>query len=157
MKENGALGLDLQWGSASILSGCENTKVPFSTYHTISHAIVEAVLRPEDTPKEQHVSSFAATLNEIIELVEKYLDKKLDRYEYDSASARKEAVERIKLGYFDGGVSLMSKVATWDSEIDAWASWQEGIATDRTGWENKVRQVVDKTIAGGTGANGCGC
>jgi len=157
IKEDGVLGLDLLWGSVSIFSGSENTRVPFSTFDTISRAVVEAVLHPEDTRNEQHVCSFETTPNEVIELIEKHLDRKLDRYQYDTTGAKREATQRMKLGYFDGGVSLMSKVATWDPNIDAWANWSDSKDVDRSNWEEKVTQVVDKARAGGIGESGCGC
>jgi hypothetical protein len=88
--------------------------------------------------------------------VEEEIDKKLDRYEGDLEGAKKEASERFKRGFFDGGVALMGRVATWDREVNAWSGWDNKNDNDE-GWEEEVKKVARLVRSGKIGGDGCGC
>ncbi|TVY31513.1 hypothetical protein LSUB1_G008496, partial [Lachnellula subtilissima] len=126
LKADGVLGIDVLWASLSSFPGTSGTQLAISSYTDIAGQIVRVVLEDEDgmpsggKGNELYEAGFRATLDEIVRVVEQALDKPLDRYEADFQGARKEAGERMKMGFFDGGVSLMARVAVWDGGVGAW-------------------------------------
>lgn len=157
MKTDGVLGVDVLWGSVVVFPHDEGMRVAVSTFEDVASTIV-GVLEGgggSDGKEEIYTSAFTASLNDIVGVVEKLLDKEVDRYEGDFEGARKEAQERMKRGYFDGGVALMGRVAVWDAEVGAWEKWQEkGEVKD---WAEKVVEVARKVRNGDLGGDGCGC
>lgn len=158
MKSDGALGIDCLWGSVVEFSKKEST-VALSTYEDIAKAIVKVVTQDAVESEEVWTSSFRATLREIVSVVEKKLDREFDIYEGSIEDAKREAKERMKGGYFDGGVALMGRVAVWDNDVDAWAGWDRcGSASSRqSGWEDEVAKIAVMVRSGESGGGGCGC
>ncbi|KAE8446254.1 hypothetical protein EG329_012340 [Mollisiaceae sp. DMI_Dod_QoI] len=156
LKTDGVLGIDVLWGSVVVFPGAENLKVAVSTYDDVARTIVEVLRNPEaSSENELYSSTFIASLDELAEVVELTLDKKLDRYEGNFDGARMEAAERMKRGYFDGGVALMRRVAVWDPEVSGWDKWQKNRSS--LNWEQKIRGVVRLIRNGEIGGDGCGC
>lgn len=156
MKTDGVLGIDVLWASAVVFPDTQKTKVAISTYPDIAAQIVKS-LDEEGRDEVVYASSFMVTIGEVIEAVEKELDREVDRYEGDLEGARKEASERMKMGFFDGGVALMGRVAAWDTNIRAWGSWKDGDATGQGKWKQEVKKVVRMVREGKIGGDGCGC
>lgn len=161
----GVCGVDALWGSVVVFEGGWRGEVPFSRKVDIAGWVVDAVLgeRQEGVGNEVYKTSFTATLDDVVAAVEKELDRKFDRYEGSLEGAKKEAEERMKLGFFDGGVSLMSRVAVWDKEVRAWEGWKgdgkaesEGLSLS-TDFEEEIRKVVRAVRNGEGGGGGCGC
>ena len=158
MKTDGVMGIDALWASAVVFTGSEKTEVAISSYTDIARRIIGIVRGNEKKAgNEVYTCGFRCTLQQVIAAVEKELEKDLDRYEGDLKGAEKEAAERMKMGYFDGGVALMGRVAVWDHGIDAWRAWnnQRGDSTDE--WESELRKVVRQVRSGDIGGDGCGC
>ena len=158
MKTDGVMGIDALWASAVVFPGFEKTKVAISSYTDIARSILDVVRgKVGNERNEVYTCGFRCTLEEVISVVEKELEKDLDRYEGDLEGAEKEAAERLKMGYFDGGVALMGRVAVWDQDIDGWGAWkdQEGKKTDE--WESELRNVVRQVRNEDIGGDGCGC
>jgi hypothetical protein len=157
MKSDGVLGIDVLWGSVVVFPGSE-TKIAISSTKDIAKQIVDAV-KSDKEGNEIWKAGFRANLDEIVKAVEKELDKEIDRYEGLLDGARKEAAERMKMGYFDGGVALMGRVAVWDRSVGAWEGWGEETGTEKGSgdWEQDVRQTVKSVREGGVGGDGCGC
>ncbi|KAH6680144.1 hypothetical protein B0J14DRAFT_258683 [Halenospora varia] len=157
LKVDGVLSIDSLWASVVVFDHEEGLRVPLSSHKQIAGQIVDVTFNP---PKEQEIQccGFRTTLNDLVSVVEKELDKKVDRYEGDLLGARKEAKERMKMGYFDGGVSLMGKVAVWDASVAAFEKWGdvEG-EVGKDGWESDVVKVVTGVREGGIKGEGCGC
>ncbi len=63
----------------------------------------------------------------------------------------------MKLGFFDGGVALMGKVAAWDSSLEGWAGWKTITGSRQEDWESDVATAVRRVRSGGTDGVGCGC
>jgi len=157
MKSDGVLGIDVLWGSVVVFPGAE-TKIAVSTTKDIAKQIVDAVVH-EKEGNEVWRAGFTVNLDEIVKVVEKELDKDIDRYEGLLDGARKEAKERMKMGYFDGGVALMGRVAVWDRGVGAWEGWGEVVGDGKGSgeWEGEVRKTVKSVREGGIGGDGCGC
>jgi hypothetical protein len=78
------------------------------------------------------------SLEEIVPVVEAEIKKPLDRYEGDFEGAKREAAERMKLGYFDGGVALLGRVAVWNDDVDAWNAWKGEFLESKVGLEKEI-------------------
>jgi hypothetical protein len=159
LKTDGILGIDSLWASVVVFPNFETTSVAISTYDDVAKAIVRVATAGEGDAKAEnatYTSSFRVGLEELVGVVEKEIDKKLDRYEGDLEGAKKEASERFKRGFFDGGVALMGRVATWDREVNAWSGWENGNKNDE-GWEEEVKKVARLVRSGKIGGDGCGC
>lgn len=155
----GLLGIDALWGSATIFPpGDGNSqRIAISSYADVAAFIIDIVneeIKDSDNSHERWACSARVEINEIIDVVEQELGTTLDRYEGDLVGARKEAVKRMELGFFDGGVALMEKVAVWDSDIDGWESWRE---EGKQGWEGVVKKIARKVKDGEADGGGCGC
>lgn len=155
MKTDGVLGIDVMWASAVVFPGNETTKVAVSTFVDIADRIIEVL--GEEGKEDVYTSSFRATIGDIVEVVEQELDRKVDRYEGSLEGAKKEAAERMKHGYFDGGVALMGRVAAWNPEVGAWAAWGGNEGTRQDEWKEDVKKVVRLVRGGKVGGDGCGC
>lgn len=155
MKTDGVLGIDVMWASAVVFPGNETSKVAVSTFVDIANRIIEAL--SEEAKEEFYISSFRATIGDIVEVVEQELDRKVDRYEGSLEGAKKEAAERMKHGYFDGGVALMGRVAAWNPEVAAWAAWNDTDGTRQAEWKEEVKKAVRLVRGGKIGGDGCGC
>jgi hypothetical protein len=156
---DGILGIDALWASVVVFPNAESTTVAISTYDDIAKAIVRiAIVGGGDAKAVNGVysSRFRVGLEELVDAVEKEIDKKLDRYEGDLEGAKKEASERFKRGFFDGGVALMGRVATWDRDVNAWSGWQNDNENNK-GWEEEVMKVARLVRSGRIGGDGCGC
>ncbi|TVY35853.1 hypothetical protein LCER1_G008945, partial [Lachnellula cervina] len=126
LKSDGVLGIDILWASVVWFPGTSGIKLAISSYEDIASQIFDAV---SDSPspstsshnslngnssgdsneeegkgngKAIHAAGFRATLTEIAQVVERALDKPLDRYEADMGGARREAGERMARGFVDG-------------------------------------------------------
>ena len=164
LKTDGVLGIDVMWGSVTVFPHDMATRVAISTYKDVAKAIAEAAMGKGHGGREElHISSFRATLEEVVAAVEQELDKKLDEYNGSLEGARNEAEERMKRGYFDGGVSLMSRVAVWDRGIRAWRGWDAGSEAvinkndNNDGFEGQIGGIVRAMRNGDIGDDGCGC
>jgi hypothetical protein len=158
LKTDGILGIDALWASVVIFPHKKETKIAFSTYRDIAKYIAEVANGGEKKEiNEVHMCSFMANLDEIVEVVEKEIDKPLERYEGIYEGAKKEAAERMKMGFFDGGVALLGRVAVWNDEVDAWSGWKEDVSEKDDGWKPEVRKVVRMVRDGEVGGGGCGC
>lgn len=156
MKTDGVFGIDVMWGSVVVFPGAGNLKVAVSTYDDVAKDIISVLdgsLASEGN--EVYASTFTATLDDLVKVVEKELNRTLDRYEGDFDGARREAKERMQRGYFDGGVALMGRVAAWDSKVGAWENWSKSENT--ADWEKKVAKVAQQVRNGEIGGDGCGC
>ncbi|KAH6724489.1 NmrA-like family-domain-containing protein [Leptodontidium sp. MPI-SDFR-AT-0119] len=158
MKTDGLMGVDALWASVVVFPGSEKLKVAVSSTEDVARSIIE-VVRGEDKKvgNEVYTCGFMCTLEEVIAVVEKELEKDVDRYEGNLKGAEKEATERMKRGYFDGGVALMGRVAVWDLNVDAWGSWKGQQGKDADKWEGGLRKVVKQVRSGDIGGDGCGC
>jgi hypothetical protein len=159
LKTDGILGIDALWASVVIFPNAETTAVAISTYDDVAKAIVKVAIAGEGDAKAEnaiYTSSFRVGLEELVGVVEEEIDKKLDRYEGDLEGAKKEASERFRRGFFDGGVALMGRVAAWDREVNAWGGWENGNENDER-WEEEVKKVARLVRSGKIGGDGCGC
>ena len=157
LNTDGVLGLDALWASVVVFPHKKETKIAVSTYRNIAKSIADVISRKEMREGNQiYGCSFRATLDEIVEVVEKGIDKPLDRYEGVYEGAGKEAEERMKRGFFDGGVALLGRIAVWNGEVDAWSGWEEDPAENNKDWEQEVKKVV-KMVRDGELGGGCGC
>ncbi|KAH8667964.1 hypothetical protein BGZ60DRAFT_515419 [Tricladium varicosporioides] len=158
LKVDGVLSIDSLWASVVVFDHDPELQIPLSSHKYIAQQILSTALDP---PKEQEIRKceFKTTLNNLVSIVEKELDKAVDRYEGDLDGARKEAKERMKMGYFDGGVSLMGKVAVWDQAVNTWDAWENvmGSITSKGDWEKYVKRIVKGVREGGVKGEGCGC
>lgn len=155
---DGVFGIDVLWASVSVFPHKKSSEVPISSYEIICNKILDVISRDiakEEIQNEIWACGFRVTLEEIIEVVEEQLEKPLDRYMGDFEGARKEAGERMKMGYFDGGVALMGKVAVWEEGISEWGDWEGNIIMQ--GWKEDVRRVVRLVRGGVNATGGCGC
>ncbi|KAN0106857.1 hypothetical protein V8E51_009733 [Hyaloscypha variabilis] len=158
LKTDGVLGIDALWASVVVFPHDEETKIAVSTYRDIAKSIVEAVdWKGKVEGNQVHVCSFRASLDEIVAVVEKEIDRPLDRYEGVYEGAKKEAAARMKMGFFDGGVALLGRVAVWNDDVDAWSGWNEINIKAKDDWELEVRKVVKMVRNGEIGGGGCGC
>lgn len=158
LKTDGVLGVDALWASVVVFPHKIDTKIAVSTYGDIAEYIVEVVKEEEKKEvNEVHMCSFRATLNEIVDVVEKQIEKPLDRYEGVYEGAKKEAAGRMKMGFFDGGVALLGRVAVWNDDVDAWSGWKDGAVERKGAWQAEVRKVVRMVRDGEIGSGGCGC
>lgn len=177
MKPEGVLGVDVVWGSVSAFGGRElggEKEVVLSTYSDIAKGIVATALLGEEEWKSiqgdaMYISSHVSNLEEIVGVVQALeqaegRDREYDWYEAVGELARKEAAERMKLGYFDGGVALLLKIAIWDGGFDAFAGWKRdgGKNNEILGLERT--RSLEETLAGvvadvreGKDGNDCGC
>ncbi|KAH7342470.1 hypothetical protein BKA65DRAFT_504176 [Rhexocercosporidium sp. MPI-PUGE-AT-0058] len=158
MKTDGVMGIDALWASVVVFPGSEHIKVAVSSHLDVARSIVE-VVREEDKKGENEVYAcgFRCTLEEVIAVVEKELEKDVDRYEGNLKGAEKEAAERMKRGYFDGGVALMGRVAVWDQSVNAWGAWKHQQGKGAGKLETDLRKVVKQVRSGEIGGDGCGC
>jgi len=158
MKPDGILDLDLIWGSVAMFPNRANKKVAISSYKHIADEIVHTALTDGDLEQGNEIwkAGFQVTLEELVKVVEKELDRELDRYEANLGDSKKEAEERMKMGYFDGGVSLMGRVAAWDTNVDAWSNWRKQ-GKGQASWEEDVERVVRMVRKGEVAGAGCGC
>jgi soluble cytochrome b562 len=159
LKTDGILGIDALWASVVVFPNTEITAVAVSTYDDVAKAIVRVAISGDRDAKAEnaiYTRSFRAGLEELVGVVEEEIDKMLDRYEGDLDGAKKEASERFKRGFFDGGVALMGRVATWDREANAWSGWENGNKNGE-GWEEEVKKVARLVRTGKIGGDGCGC
>ena len=158
-KANGVLNIDVLWASVAVFPHDKNVKVALSSYKDVANAIVEVIMDSGEGEKEVYCAGFLKTLEEVITVVEKELGRKVDRYEGTLEGARKEAAERMKMGYFDGGVALMRRVAAWDDNVDAWSAWKNRSFVEKSAgsWAEEVRRVVNGVREGQIKGDGCGC
>jgi hypothetical protein len=159
LKTDGILGIDTLWASVVVFPNAETTAVAISTYDDVAKTIVRVAVAGGGDAKAgnaTYTSSFRVGLEELVSVVEKEIDKKLDRYEGDLEGAKKEASERFRRGFFDGGVALMGRVATWDREVNAWSGWENGNKNGER-WEEEVKKVARLVRSGKIGGDGCGC
>ncbi|KAF2811290.1 uncharacterized protein BDZ99DRAFT_562411 [Mytilinidion resinicola] len=159
MKADGVLGIDCLWASVVVFPHDRNLRIAVSTYKDIAKSIVEvATERRKVEGNEVWTCSFQASQDELVEAVEKKLERGLDRYEGLIEGAKKEANERMRRGYFDGGVALMGRVAVWDDRVGAWAGWKGVSEGGKDGWRDEVGRVA-LTVRNGEigGDGGCGC
>lgn len=158
MKPDGILDLDVVWGSVAMFPNHANQKVAISSYKHIAEEIVHAALTDGDSENGNEIwtSGFQVTLKELVKVVEKELDRELDRYEANLEDSKKEAEERMKMGYFDGGVSLMGRVAAWDANVNAWSNWRKQ-EKGQASWKEDVERVVRMVRKGEVAGAGCGC
>ncbi len=159
MTTDGVLGLDCLWCSVVVFPHEDGLKIPVSTYNDVATQIVSAATsEPESEGNEIYTFGFRASLDELVKLVEKKIDRTFDRYEGLLDGARKEAAERFKLGYTDGGMALISRVAVWDEEVGSWSGWKGKEEGNRVGWEEDVGNAAMKVRTGEIGeGGGCGC
>jgi hypothetical protein len=164
MKTDGVLGIDVLWASAVVFPGSEGMRVPVSKWGDVAERIAGVVCSDiigngerDKSGNEIYAASFRATIGEIIEAIEEELDRTFDRYEGSLEGAKKEAAERMKMGYFDGGVTLMGRVAAWDSRVDAWAAWKDVEVAKKGEWRDEVKRVAKMVRDGEIGGDGCGC
>jgi hypothetical protein len=159
LKANGVLDIDVLWASVAVFPHDENIKVALSSYKDVANAIVEAIMDNGEGKNEVYTAGYLKTLEEVIIVVEKELGREVDRYEGTFAGARKEAADRMKMGYFDGGIALMERVAAWEGNVDAWLAWKNSLVAENSvrNWEEEVRRVVKGVREGQTKGDGCGC
>jgi hypothetical protein len=134
-------------------------KVALSSYKDVANAIVEVITENGEGKNQVYAAGFLKTLEDVISVVEKELGREVERYEGSLEGAQKEASERMKMGYFDGGVSLMGRVAAWDQNVDAWGAWQDGAVVEKAAgtWEEEIRGIVKGVRDGQIKGDGCGC
>lgn len=158
LKTDGVLGIDALWASVVVFPHRKETKIAVSTYNDIAKGVVEVVSKAEkEEERGVYICSFQATLDEIVGVVEEEIEKPLDRYEGVYEGAKKEAKERMKMGFFDGGVALLGRVAVWNDEVDAWSRWQSDAVGMRSNWQGEVKKVTKMVRNGEIGGGGCGC
>lgn len=157
MKSDGVFCIDVLWASVVWFQGYENVRLAVSGYEDIAAQISDLVVNgSEEDGNEVFKAEFRPSLDDVVKVVEDELEKTMDRYEGDLQGARKEAKERMKLGFFDGGVSLMARVAVWDGKVQAWGNWKED-GKSAEGWEHKLRGTVRAVRDGEIEGKGCGC
>jgi hypothetical protein len=158
LKTDGALGIDVLWASVVVFPHRKETKIAVSTYGGIAQFIVRVVNEgKKKSGNEVHICTFRASLQEIVDVVEKEIEKPLDKYEGVYEGAKKEAAERMRMGFFDGGVALLGRVAVWNDDVDAWSRWKQEDVEVEGGWVASVRRVVGMVRAGEINGGGCGC
>jgi hypothetical protein len=158
LKTDGVLCIDALWASVVIFPHNKETKVALSTHRDIANSIVKAAVGGELQGKnELHTCAFRAALENIVSIVEKEIDRPLDRYEGLYEGARKEAHERMKMGYFDGGVALLGRVAVWNDDVDAWSGWEGCVSERQNDLEIEVGKAARMVRDGEVGGDGCGC
>jgi hypothetical protein len=159
LKVNGEFDIDVLWASVAVFPHDENVKVALSSYKDVANAIVAVAMDDGEGKNEVYATGFLKTLEEVIDVVEKELGREVERYEGSLKGAKKEATERMKMGYFDGGVALMGRVAVWDKEVNAWGAWKDEPVIEKPGgdWEKEVRRVVKVVREGQNKGDGCGC
>jgi hypothetical protein len=158
LKTDGVLGIDVMWASTVVFPDSEKTKLAISTLADIAKNVVDFLnLDDKDTEMEVYNASFTSTIGEIVGIIEEELDRDLDRYEGSLEGAKKEAEERMKMGFFDGGVALMGRVAVWESNVDAWASWKNIQGNKQIDRQEEVKRIVRMVRGGHIGGGGCGC
>lgn len=158
LKTDGVLGIDALWASVVVFPHRKETKIAVSTYGDIAQSIVRVVSEGEDqSGHEVHMCTFQASLQEIVDVVEKEIDRPLDKYEGVYEGAKKEAAERMRMGFFDGGVALLGRVAVWNNDFDAWSRWKEEGLEVEDDWVASIRKVVEMVRAGEMNGGGCGC
>lgn len=157
MKLDGVLGIDCEWGSATLFPETKAKPVIISTYKDIAKFIVKVVEGEKTDSNEIWVCSLKVTLDELISAVESKLNQKFDIYEADIEKATQEAASRLEGGYFDGGVALMGKVAVWDPRIDVWRGWQDVTGASQDGWKDLIGSAASDVKAGQLSSGGCGC
>lgn len=174
LKTEGILGVDIAWGSVSAFGGREvggEKEVVLSTYPDIGSAIVKTATLPQEDwdvikGKGVYTSCFVTTLEEIVRIVERVedRDRQYDWYDAIIELAKKEADERMKMGYFDGAVALLMKIAVWDEGVDAMGAWKRegGRGNDILGLKSsksleEVLTTVVEDVRNGKEENDCGC
>jgi hypothetical protein len=104
----------------------KETKIVLSTYRDINNAIVKDINGGETQERsEVYTRAFRASLETVLSVVEKEIDRTLDRYERLYKGAKKEAAERMYMGFFGGGVALLGWVAVWNDDVDGRSGWKE--------------------------------
>jgi hypothetical protein len=78
-------------------------------------------------------------------------------YEGIYEGAKKEATERMRMGFFAGGVALLGRLAVWNDEVDAWSRWKQKDLEVEGDWLASVKRVVGMVRAGEINGGGCGC
>ncbi len=156
---NGVLDIDVLWASVAVFPHDRNIKVALSSYKDVANAIIEALMGNREGRNHVYAAGSLKTLEEVIDVVEKELARELERYEGSIEGAKKEAAERMKMGYFDGGVALMERVVTWDQNVNAWGAWIGGSVAAKPGstWEEEVRRVVKGVREGQIKGADCSC
>ena len=160
LKVNGILDIDVLWATVAVFPHDENVKVALSCYRDVANAVVEVVMDGGEAKRNQtYAAGFLKTLEEVIGVVEEELGREVERYEGSLEGAKKEAAERMKMGYFDGGVSLMGRVAVWDKDINAWGAWKDASIIEKSAgiWEEEIRRVVKGVREGQIKGDDCGC
>jgi hypothetical protein len=158
LKTDGVLGIDALWASVVVFPHRKETKIAVSTYGVIAQSIVRVISEGEkQSGNEVHMCTFRASLQEIVNVVEKEIDRPLDKYEGVYEGAKKEAAERMRMGFFDGGVALLGKVAVWNDDVDTWSRWKQEDVEVECDWVASVRRVVGMVRAGEINGGGCGC
>ena len=159
LKANGVLDIDVLWASVAVFPHDAKVKVALSSYKDVANAIVEVINENGEGKTQVYAAGFLKTLEDVISVVEKELGREVERYEGSLEGAQKEASERMKMGYFDGGVSLMGRVAAWDQNVGAWGAWQDGAVVEKAGenWEEEIRGVVKGVRDGQIKGDDCGC
>jgi hypothetical protein len=158
LKTDGVLGIDALWASVVVFPHRKETKIAVSTYRDIAQSIVRVISEGEkQSGNEVHMCTFRASLQEIVDVVEREIDRPLDKYEGVYEGAKKEAAERMRMGFFDGGVALLGRVAVWSDDVDAWSRWKEEDLEVQGDWVASIRKVVEMVRAGEINGAGCGC
>lgn len=160
LKANGVLDIDVLWASVAVFPHDKELKVALSSYRDVANSIVAVIMDDgEGRGNQVYAAGFLKTLEEVIGVVEKELGREVERYEGSLEGAKKEAAERMKMGYFDGGVSLMGRVAVWDQSVDAWSAWKEVSVVEKAGdnWEEEIRRVIKGVREGQIKGDDCGC
>lgn len=104
--------IDVLWASVVIFSQGKETKIVLSTYRDIANAVVKAVSGGETKERNYvYMGAFRVSLETVVTVVEKEIDKTLDRYEGLYEGAKKEPAELMQISYFDGGLVLFGRVA----------------------------------------------
>lgn len=158
LKTDGVLGIDALWASVVVFPNRRETKIAISTYGDISQSIVRVISTGEkQLGNELHMCTFRASLQEIVNVVEKETDRSLDKYEGVYEGAKKEAAEGMRMGFFDSGVALLGRVAVWNDDVDAWSRYKEEDLEVGGDLVASIRKVVEIVRAGKIKGGGCGC
>jgi hypothetical protein len=158
LKTDGVLGIDALWASVVVFPHDPETKIALSTQRDIANSVVKVAGGGETYEgNEIYTCGFRASLETIVSVVENGIDRSLDRYEGLYEGAKKEAAERMKLGYFDGGVALLGRVAVWNDDVDAWGRWKEIVSERQDALETEVKKAARMVRDGNIGGDGCGC